>query len=58
MKRPRVDSGRGQGVSRGDGGGGAVVQEGHHFHSKNKLARAVGRPSFFNGIQFSDRLCK
>ncbi|EER17789.1 conserved hypothetical protein [Perkinsus marinus ATCC 50983] len=60
MKRPRVDSGRGQGVNRREGGGEAVVQEGHHFHSKNKLARAVGSVNeectvFMSGLPFTTK---
>ncbi|KAF4687777.1 hypothetical protein FOZ62_004230 [Perkinsus olseni] len=59
-KRPRADSGKGHGGGKHRKGGVAPVQQGHHFHSKNKMARAVGAVNeectvFMSGLPFTTK---
>ncbi|KAF4729792.1 cytosolic iron-sulfur protein assembly, partial [Perkinsus olseni] len=59
-KRPRADSGKGHGGAKHRKGGVAPVQQGHHFHSKNKMARAVGAVNeectvFMSGLPFTTK---
>ncbi|KAF4668652.1 tRNA methyltransferase 10 [Perkinsus olseni] len=57
---PRADSGKGHGGAKHRKGGVAPVQQGHHFHSKNKMARAIGAVNeectvFMSGLPFTTK---
>ncbi|KAF4676721.1 cytosolic iron-sulfur protein assembly [Perkinsus chesapeaki] len=61
LKRPRADSGGAVAKKHIKGGPAAdQVQQGHHYHSKNKMARAVGAVNeectvFMSGLPFTTK---